>query len=1438
MAFRGYGKSISLRLDRELPLSCEPDSPANGVANYLQFGPPISHVSLYPAIVCRDTYTGIDWKFHTENGRIEHDWQLSPYANVRDIVLRLDQGVVAHITSNGDLVLRSGDLHVSWKSPLTYQFTNGARRVIPTHYRLRGRRITLEVASYRHDLPLVIDPIIDFSYVINGEGDDRGCQVALDGAGNIFIAGFTESTDFQTTPGAVSTPPIQFPGSAYQLFVRKLAPDGKTLLYSTYLGTARFNSSHPFGMRVDSSGNVYIAANIFNDQATLNTTIDLGGVVGVYKLAPGGDRLLYSTRVLSGFSYVEPVALAIDSSGSAYAAIGTTKIGVSKLDPTGKNQVYLYQATVSNYPGNPGGIADVAIGPDGTAYIAGTTAMGGLVTTTGSLNPNPANIQNNHGYLIRLKADGSAPIFSTYIAGSYVDSIGALAVDSAGNALVGGQTSGVQGSPALNGTTVGSVLQASTNAFVMKVNPAGSARAFTTLLPSSSVLALSLDPAGNIYTAGLASSSNTLVVSKVSPAGNQLLYQSSLPGDILTGDQGPVAMTADSTGAAYITGSIADVRIPSPLLVTRLAPNAFLLKMDPNPDSCDLELVAAPVPTYLPNDIVPVTFTVRNHGPSTAQNVAFSGTLQGGSIVNCSISAAGGSCASDFRVPLAMIPNIPAGGSATIQFNLNASSAIALSGTISTASSDVNQGNNATTASAKPNYSLVSVTSNFQAPFTLNGILMGSPFFATPGFPVAPNSQIQIGWPSPEQSAAGTAVFQRWQDGSTDNPRTFTVTQDLSVRAILSTLATPFFSAAVANAGSYAANGISPGELVTLSGFVLGDTALAQPQDGKYPTALGSATVTFDGTRAPLIYTSATQIDAIVPYEVAGKASTTVAVQTKFGSFSAQVPIVQAVPALFTSNASGSGQAAALNQDLSLNSSANPANPGDTIVLFGTGEGIVSPLPSDGSISPYPAPSPQLPVTVNIGGVPAQAQYAAEAPGLVAGVIQINAVIPQGIAYSHHVPVTWSAGPFSSPSGVTIAVKDSPKPAPVYQPITGDSSLFPISVLPSHIAADSNATTVSIYGSGFVNGMVAEWNNQPRTTTFVSSSQLKVTLSGDDLESPQLGSITVWDASQTTRISQQAPLIVYLALLNHDVVYDDLRDLVYVSVAAAQQPQGASIATVNPETGQIERVYSLNDEPGQLTVSGDHKYLYVALSKTVRRIALDTWTDDLDIPLGQPGLPGTLTAFSMTTLPGQSRSLAVSFIQLGLSPPYVGTAVFDDAELRGFTLVGTEYLFGGPSPGTLYGGDMEGGFHVLQVDSTGVHAVAEVQGLLGGDGDSVYAGGLVYSGWGSLIDPVAAQTITLYDNQGPIVPLPSSNQALILGGVPPPGYLVTYSEPVLTLHDSKTGIRRWSVPLPIQFYTNHARMFGWGTNGVGLRELGPNTSVAQGIDLFRLNLGQ
>jgi uncharacterized protein (TIGR03437 family) len=246
----------------------------------------------------------------------------------------------------------------------------------------------------------------------------------------------------------------------------------------------------------------------------------------------------------------------------------------------------------------------------------------------------------------------------------------------------------------------------------------------------------------------------------------------------------------------------------------------------------------------------------------------------------------------------------------------------------------------------------------------------------------------------------------------------------LRAAALNVTTAPTLTTAAVANAASYANKGVAPGEILTLFPSNAGPATLTLNglnAAGNVLTDIGNTSVWFDGIAAPMIYAAKGQMSCVVPYEVAGETSTLVQVEYNgIYSVAISVPVLPAVPAILTANASGSGQAVAVNKDGTLNSASNPAARGDYVILYATGEGQRSPA----GVTGQPAPAydgPVLPASMTIGGVPASLIYAASAPGFV-GLMQINVTIPESAAPGGAVPVVLTIGSAQSPS-VTIAVK-------------------------------------------------------------------------------------------------------------------------------------------------------------------------------------------------------------------------------------------------------------------------------------------------------------------------------------------------------------------------------------------------------------------------------
>jgi uncharacterized protein (TIGR03437 family) len=255
--------------------------------------------------------------------------------------------------------------------------------------------------------------------------------------------------------------------------------------------------------------------------------------------------------------------------------------------------------------------------------------------------------------------------------------------------------------------------------------------------------------------------------------------------------------------------------------------------------------------------------------------------------------------------------------------------------------------------------------------------------------------------------------------------------QTVKVTLLVSPTGTPVVLS-ITSGASIQPGAVSPGEIVTMFGNGIGPatpstgTSFQPTATGTVPTTLANVSVTFNNVAAPLIFVAPGQINAIVPYQVAGQTSVPVVV-TNNGTASATftVPVTATTPSIFSLGENGSGQGAILNSDLSVNGTANPVSRGSFIAIYATGEGQLVPAGTTGCITgaSLPLPKPVGNVSVTIGGQTASLSYAGEAPDLVCGVMQINAMIPSNIAAGAQTVGLTIGTATNTNQTITVAVK-------------------------------------------------------------------------------------------------------------------------------------------------------------------------------------------------------------------------------------------------------------------------------------------------------------------------------------------------------------------------------------------------------------------------------
>jgi uncharacterized protein (TIGR03437 family) len=235
-------------------------------------------------------------------------------------------------------------------------------------------------------------------------------------------------------------------------------------------------------------------------------------------------------------------------------------------------------------------------------------------------------------------------------------------------------------------------------------------------------------------------------------------------------------------------------------------------------------------------------------------------------------------------------------------------------------------------------------------------------------------------------------------------------------------------AAGVVNGATFQPGPVAPGEIVSLFGSAIGPPTpalLTLTNPRLVANSLEGLQVFFDGVPAPLLYASAQQVNVVVPYSVSGKSSTELQLEyLGVASNPVTLQVAATAPGVFSITGSGVGPGAILNtRDGTVNSALNPAARGDWVSIFATGAGVTNPGSVDGIVAALPLPVPIANVSATMGGLPCALNFEGAAPGLVSGVLQINAQVPAGLTPGPAVPVQVSIGSANSAPSVTLAVQ-------------------------------------------------------------------------------------------------------------------------------------------------------------------------------------------------------------------------------------------------------------------------------------------------------------------------------------------------------------------------------------------------------------------------------
>jgi hypothetical protein len=541
----------------------------------------------YPAV-----WPGITLDWHGDQRNLEYDFRLAPGADPDPIAVRIEGADRLRLAGNGDLLIDVGGITVRQRSPVAYQPSAQGRTPVKAGFAVGDRTVRFRLGPYDRARRLVIDPVVlSYSTYLAGGAEDRGRGIAVDSSGAAYVAGQTDSTDFDVT-GTAGIGHIEGDSASTDAFVSKLNPAGNALVYSTYLGGDGADRAR--AIAVDGSGAAYVSGDTASTDYNVVDQIegDTAGSVDAFvsKLNPAGNALDYSTY-LGGDGFDASHAISIDGSGDAYitgetASTDFNTVGeiegdtsgsgadandvfVSKLDPTQAGSSSLLYSTYLGGTSFELG-EGIAVDTSGAAYVTGVTNstnfdMTGLAGV-GHIEGDTAGSTDAFVSKFDPTQTGTdSLVYSTYLGGDGGESGNAIAVDGSGAAHVTGATSST------DFNTVGQFEgnSAAGDAFVSKLNPAGNALVYSTYLGGDGdegSFGIDVDGGGSAYVTGNTSSTDFDTVgqiegdtaaspdafaSKLNPAGNALIYSTYLGGS--DGDF-PTGIAVDSSGAAYLVG--------------------------------------------------------------------------------------------------------------------------------------------------------------------------------------------------------------------------------------------------------------------------------------------------------------------------------------------------------------------------------------------------------------------------------------------------------------------------------------------------------------------------------------------------------------------------------------------------------------------------------------------------------------------------------------------------------------------------------------------------------------------------------------------------------------------------------------------------------------------------------------------------------------------
>lgn len=571
-----------------------------GLSNYFIGQNPTrwrTRIPTYQGVKYERVYSGIDVIYYGRERQVEWDWLVAPGASPASIRLRFEGVRDLHLDPKGGLVLQTNAGEVRQSPPWAYQEKDGVRVAVQARYLLRSdRTVGLQVGRYDRKKPLTIDPVLLYASYLGGSAGEFVSSAAMDGTGNVYLTGLTNSIDFPTTPGALQ----DSNRGGTDAFVTIVDPTGSFLLQSTYFGGTGNDAGS--GITLDPSGNIYVAGSTYSGDFPVTTgafQLTLAGQFDafVFALNASATEVLYSS-FLGGSEFDYARSIAVDKDGSVFLAGETSSTDfpvsanafqqtlTSQSVPLGNAFVAKLDASCSillysTYLGGTGRdfALGVAVDGGGSAFVVGGTSSRDFPTTEQAFQRahGIGRVGGLNAFIAKVSQGGDSLVYSTFLGGTGDDTGHGISVDLLGNAYLAGETSSLDFP-----TTPGSFQPFPANgteAFVTELDSEGRDLVYSSFLGGNygeQAYSIAIDSSGNAYVAGVTYSTDfpttpdafqpayhgngDAFLSVVKAGGAELIYSTFLGGS--SPEQG-LAVAVNDSGAICVAGQTSSTNFPS-----------------------------------------------------------------------------------------------------------------------------------------------------------------------------------------------------------------------------------------------------------------------------------------------------------------------------------------------------------------------------------------------------------------------------------------------------------------------------------------------------------------------------------------------------------------------------------------------------------------------------------------------------------------------------------------------------------------------------------------------------------------------------------------------------------------------------------------------------------------------------------------------------------